>query len=196
MTALPLYSVRPDIDFNNNNWSGPDLAGEYIVELYAREFALKTYGLRYVEEYLEPVYELIVQGSPILKIWKNDRANLRSPYRESTRVELRPVWRLEGDDIVIDLEGEYAPLRLHLMFRDGVEVERGFLDVSRDGRSWRADPEAMPEWWIPRRPGRVVHEIVAKPVRFLRVRLESPRGVSGQLVSVRVEALELPVPPA
>jgi len=48
-------------------------SGEYIVELTFNDTA-RAYDDKwnYVNKFLNPVYEVKVDGVPILKIWKND----------------------------------------------------------------------------------------------------------------------------
>ncbi len=71
-------SLRSDINFSKDNWSGSEKGGEYIIELTfndtARAFPDKW---DYVNNFLIPVYEVKVDGVPILKIWKNDRQHSR-----------------------------------------------------------------------------------------------------------------------
>ena len=66
-------SLRSDIDFSKDNWSGSKKGGEYIMELTfndtARAFSDKW---DYVDIFLNPVYEVKVDKVSILKIWKND----------------------------------------------------------------------------------------------------------------------------
>lgn len=71
-------SLRPDIIFSKDNWSGSEKAGEYIMELTfnntARAFNDKW---NYVNKFLSPVYEVKVEEVSILKIWKNDLEHTR-----------------------------------------------------------------------------------------------------------------------
>lgn len=66
-------SLRPDINFSKDNWSGHEKGGEYIMELTFNDTA-KAFKDKwdYVNNSLIPVYEARVEGVPILKIWKND----------------------------------------------------------------------------------------------------------------------------
>lgn len=72
----PSIFFRSDLDYKNSNFSGDKKEGEYIMELTFND-TTKTPPEKwnYVEQSLSPVYELKVEGVPILKIWKNDEKN-------------------------------------------------------------------------------------------------------------------------
>ncbi len=86
-SELPFQKLRSDISLSNNYWSGTDMKGEYIMELFGDEDPFKKYKYRYAEVYLKPVYELKVQSQPILKIWKNDPQYLNIDFRKYNKLE-------------------------------------------------------------------------------------------------------------
>lgn len=71
-------SLRPDINFSKDNWSGPKKGGEYIMELTFNDTA-KAFDDKwnYVNSFLIPVYEVKVDRVPVFKIWKNDLEHIK-----------------------------------------------------------------------------------------------------------------------
>lgn len=71
-SAIPGEFIRKDIGFSDDYWSGQRKRGEYIMNTsevgWDSVFPDKS---SYVKS-LKPVYEVVVQGAPILIIWKND----------------------------------------------------------------------------------------------------------------------------
>lgn len=78
LSNVPSIQLRSDINFSDRYYSGEKQEGEYIMEVY------DYYWLRDVSEEkrkylasLEPVHQVIVDGVPILIIWKNDKFHTR-----------------------------------------------------------------------------------------------------------------------
>lgn len=75
----PIEFFRPDLNVNNDNFSGQDKKGEYIMELtFNNTTKTPADKWNYVENNLVPVFQDLVDGVAILKIWKNDTAHSRS----------------------------------------------------------------------------------------------------------------------
>lgn len=75
----PVILLREDIQYiysdttDKSYFSGDTKAGEYLMELtFNDSYKPDSEAWRYVEKYLIPIYEVQVEGIPILKIWKND----------------------------------------------------------------------------------------------------------------------------
>lgn len=80
----PAILLRQDIQYiysdtnKRSYFSGEAKQGEYLMELtYNDTYKPDSESWRYVEKYLVPVYEVQVDGVPILKIWKNDLEHTR-----------------------------------------------------------------------------------------------------------------------
>ncbi len=76
---IPRIKIRKDIHFGENYYSGIEKKGEYLMEV------VDYYWTRDIDEskrqYLAtliPVHQVIVEGVPILTIWKNDTAHTRT----------------------------------------------------------------------------------------------------------------------
>src|SRR3989344_3302824 len=67
---IPRIRLRGDIDVSNSYLSGPLRQGEYEMELYFDWPSTSWYRYKYYNDFLEPVYQVVVDGVPLLKIWK------------------------------------------------------------------------------------------------------------------------------
>ncbi len=81
----PVILLRKDINYiysdtsDKSYFSGDAKEGEYLMELtFDDTYKPDSEAWRYVEKYLVPVYEVKVEGVPILKIWKNDLEHTKS----------------------------------------------------------------------------------------------------------------------
>lgn len=81
----PAILLRRDINYlysdtsDKTYFSGDVKEGEYLIELtYNDTHKPDSEIWRYVEENLAPVYEVKVDGVPILKIWKNDLGHTKT----------------------------------------------------------------------------------------------------------------------
>lgn len=71
-SAVPREFLRSDIKFSDDLWSGEKKQGEYIMSTTQVTWdSVLPDKSNYVKK-LTPIYEVVVQGAPILKIWKND----------------------------------------------------------------------------------------------------------------------------
>lgn len=80
---IPRTKIRDDINFSEFYYSGEKKQGEYLMEVtdYFWTLTIPVDKRKYIET-LEPVHELIIEGVPILTIWKNDWANTKPQYRK------------------------------------------------------------------------------------------------------------------
>src|SRR3990167_4904088 len=66
---IPAYWVRPDVSYSNYHWSGIKREGEYLMELtHIYDVRVYYYAWEYAEKMLEPVYQVVIDGVPILQI--------------------------------------------------------------------------------------------------------------------------------
>ena len=80
---IPRINIRKDINFGDNYYSGKEKKGEYLMEVtdYFWTLTIPVDKQKYIKM-LQPVYELNVEGVPILTIWKNDWVNTKLQYRQ------------------------------------------------------------------------------------------------------------------
>jgi len=102
VSALPGTFLRPDIKFSENLWSGQQKQGEYVMELTQYDWTVifPTRAL-YLERFLQPIHVISIDGTAVLKIWKNSPEFLLAGYRQELFWEL-PV--VNGrDEVIVNL---------------------------------------------------------------------------------------------
>lgn len=81
LANAPLIYFRSDLNYDKNYFSGSNRQGEYLMELTFNDTAYASDNVwQYVKNFLEPVYEIKVDNTAILKIWKNDLKNTKLDY--------------------------------------------------------------------------------------------------------------------
>lgn len=88
--SMPKIWLRPDINFSNQyrkNYLQKN--GEYIVEITSDMPIWPPFCYWvYVRNFLEPVYEVKVEGVPILTIWKNDLQHTKKDFLSKDKLSL------------------------------------------------------------------------------------------------------------
>jgi hypothetical protein len=87
MTNIPHIWVRNDITFDNWVKSGFAREGEYIISTTQPSPQDDKFEIRYLNKFLNPVYETRVDGIPLLKIWKNDVEHTKEEYRHEAEIK-------------------------------------------------------------------------------------------------------------
>lgn len=145
ISVIPRLKLRPDIDLDNSHWSGPDRKGEYGMEMYY-DWPLKSrYKYAYYETFLEPVYQVMVDGVPLLKIWKNDLDHTRDGFERE--VEIKPLSvSVEQQKLKVDFAKEVFLTRLiidHSKKDCQKQGEDGFIATSLDGKDFVREPNPL-----------------------------------------------------
>lgn len=197
-TNAPAIFLREDIDYKAGNWSGIERGREYLMELTfndsTRDF---NYAWDYVENFLSPVYEIKIEGVPILKIWKNDLQHTKELTRKN-EVELAAPLEIKTFDnqIVLDL-GKVALLsRLYLYFDPlpgCLTPKAAFIEISKDGSVWIREKDPVPFRQIKQEEnignGRIEYFIAGKEVRYAKFVFESPKDCPLNYTSAKVLVL-------
>lgn len=147
---LARVKLRPDIHYWNAYWSGPNMGGEYEMELDFDWAPKEWYSYAYYDTFVEPVYIAQVDGVPLLKIWKNDYEHTRSEYREEKEYKISSK-TIENDQLRVDL-GKVIPLTRIVIEhqKTGCETQKGgYIETSEDGQSWKRDPETIASPQVP-----------------------------------------------
>jgi hypothetical protein len=76
---LPVQFVRSDMILGNF-FSGIGRKGEYMVEMISVDFPPPVYNYRYLTTFINPVYEVKVDGAIVGEVWKNDVAHVKKGY--------------------------------------------------------------------------------------------------------------------
>jgi len=93
MEAISLLWLRPDIYFGSY-FSGLKANGEYVISIVYPE-PPSVFQHLYLERFLQPIYEVKVDGVTLAKIWKNDPRFIREKYKKT--VVLNEGWKKKDD---------------------------------------------------------------------------------------------------
>lgn len=176
LNAPPIL-IRKDVDFSSLNWSGIDKGGEYIMDLTFNDTVKEFHYIwEYVEKFLVPVYEVKVNGVPILKIWKNDLEYTRKNFRGLEEYfDGIPEISKNGQKLDVDLGREALLSRIDVGFEeinDCTPTKTTFVETSIDGKKWLREKD-----WIPYpqlgygsnlKGNKIEYYFAARKARFIR----------------------------
>lgn len=83
---IPRIKLRSDIGISPYYWSGLNHDGEYDIELTYDYSQMNWFALKYLNEAMDPVYEVKVDGVAIAKVWKNDLAHVKPEFLREREV--------------------------------------------------------------------------------------------------------------
>ena len=138
MSSIPNVEFRPDIQFSNLYRSGPKMEGEYIIGITHEGDAKRYFNYRYSQRFLIPLYQVMVDGVPILKVWKNDIAHA-DPEILKEGSSIRDIkTEIIGDKVFIEFPKVVRLRKITVLFREeGCEIPAGGqVFMSNDGQSW------------------------------------------------------------
>lgn len=142
----PLISFRSDINYDITNFSGIERKGEYLMELVFNDTGKAFYyRWEYVENFLDPVYELKVDGVAILKIWKNDLEHTRPNYRFLEKQYGGNI-EISRDDrfITLTMDREVLLSRMDITLNTNcVPVRESYIETSLDRQSWTQEKDPL-----------------------------------------------------
>lgn len=147
---LARVKLRPDIHYSNANWSGPNMGGEYEMELDFDWPPKEWYSYAYYDVFLEPVYIVEVDGVSLLKVWKNDLEHTRLGYRDE--VEYKVVEKTIENGVLKLSLGQVVPLTRVVVEHSTKDCETqsgGFMETSEDGINSIRDPETIAAPQVP-----------------------------------------------
>ena len=105
MQNIPRGIIREDISFANGYRSGYNQAGEYLMSLIiGQDQFSETFRYQYLNTYLNPVYDLKIDGVSILKIWKNDKDHTKNGVNLNETRERIETRENEKEKITIRLD--------------------------------------------------------------------------------------------
>jgi len=179
---VPPILVRKDIDFSGIHWSGINRGGEYLMELTFNDTTKEFhYAWEYVDKFLDPVYELKVDGVSILKIWKNDFDHTKKEYQFTESTYQSPlIIKKNANLLTVDLNKETRLSRIKLIFtpfKDCFPITTSFVEISSDGTNWLREKD-----WIPypqvglksnSEKGQIEFYIAGEKARYIRFWLDN-----------------------
>ncbi len=135
---IPRGIIRDDISFANGYRSGYNQAGEYqMVLTTSQNQSTETFRSTYLDIFLEPVYDLKVEGISILKIWKNSKDYLKGGLKLDEAIELI---KISGDqEITVTLQEKKYLKALAMTFPNTDCKDRmigATIHISTDGKNY------------------------------------------------------------
>lgn len=145
-SAVPYTMFRPDLHYGAF-WSEYAQQGEYLLELTAAESSAQFFPYLYASRILVPVYQKIVEGFPIVRVWKNDVTHVRLQFRETIPVAIEnAAW--SQHEVVIRLEREMHIQSLAITSDNSAcrnSVMNTYVLISADGVVYRRLYETVQE---------------------------------------------------
>lgn len=143
---IPRLQLRDDIGFSNSYWSGIYRDGEYLIELTHNDKKNYPYAWEYVETFLEPVYEVKVDGVAIAKVWKNDLDNVKKDFRKKEVFFNEQVSKSIKDSVVfLDFGKEVLLTRLVVLYdRANCHKPEARVFTAKSDSIWYEEPESIP----------------------------------------------------
>ncbi|KKS63718.1 MAG: Glycosyl transferase family 39 [Candidatus Daviesbacteria bacterium GW2011_GWA1_42_6] len=206
LANAPLIYFRPDIKYlpesasgKKNYFSGINREGEYIMELTFNDSGKDFfYRWEYVEKFLNPVYELKVDGVSILKIWQNDLNNTKEGMRLAPVVFKNPVKTVvDNQFLYIDPERKLNISNLEIEFdqRESCSgLKTAFMETSVDRINWNIEKDAVPQNQIFGNPNlenkKVSYHFAGRPAKYIRVATDSKNSCLFNNPKVTITSLE------
>lgn len=145
ISSIPRLKLRQDISLDNSHFSGPSRGGEYAMEMDF-DWPLKLrYKYAYYETFLEPVYQIMIDRVPLLKIWKNDLKHTKAGYEKEILIKPLSV-KVEQQKIRVDFANQVFLTRLvidHSVDDCNKQGKDGFVAVSQDGINFVREPDSL-----------------------------------------------------
>lgn len=164
MGNISKLSLRSDIIFFNGYWSGPDKGGEYLMEMDFDWLPKQWYSYAYYDTFLEPVYEVKVDGVSLLKVWKNDAEHIKKGFESERGYKILST-KLSENQLTIDLGQDIYLTRLniyHSTYGCQELQPESYLAISSDGEEWHREPEPLGKPQFPLEAlGRVSSDLVS-----------------------------------
>lgn len=141
---LPRENLRPDIKLGNDNFSAFSREGEYEIEMSHNGVAKGHFAYTYLDKFIDPVYELSVNGVTILKIWKNDQAHVRRGFEEEAKYEI-DKFTSEKNALLVDIGREVYLTRLYVDYSriNCRDLTSGYISTSKDATFWEQESEPL-----------------------------------------------------
>lgn len=174
---IPTIDLRPDITLYNQVRSGMKREGEYAIGVTHDGTLENLYYRRYLERFLNPVYELKVDDVPILKIWKNDVQHTKPEYLRKEQEIPDTSYSKENGNITIDLKKIWEITKIETSYSSVgcTKPTNGYFQISKDKELWTTLPGTFTFFyfaaWFQTQPqlGQLNFLFAGDPARFIRI---------------------------
>ncbi len=145
MPNIPNNWVRRDILFHNTRRSGFIRDGEYAITLTYQGTAERSYYDRYLEKTQKPVFQELVDGVAVLKIWKNTKKNSVLEYKELTQTRnIFPVYKNGSMEFTLNKMSKLAYLDIGFTNDKCSKLISGKISLSANDKNWVSYPDPLP----------------------------------------------------
>lgn len=194
---IPHFQLEKSVKFSNYFWSGINREGEYLVELTHND-PVKVYPFawEYIEKFLEPVYEVKVDGVVIAKVWKNDIENTREKYKREEKQYLGEILiQIEAQSLKIELGENVILTRMYIKYNP-LECKdiKGKILTSVNLNEWNEEPDLIPNPGqvsekVPLEPNILVYYFPGREARGIRFDFENTNSCTLQNPEIRLVVL-------
>ncbi len=176
---VPSIWWRPDLIVANSQRSGYLAKGEYAIALIYQGTDKRSYYDEYLDKFVEPVYQVKVDGVSILNVWKNDPSNFKVKYKEILAQGAKFTKGPQG--LIFDLGKERKLSRLEINYTESNKCKKlsaGYVEISTDRNTWNRLPGNLPDDWrissLGEQPkdGHFIEPFVGQDARFIHLSLE------------------------
>lgn len=144
---FPAPWVRSDLQLYNAARSGYLRQGEYAITLNYQGIENRSYYEMYLDKFIEPIYQIKVDGVSILTIWKNNNAHLKLKLEEDLVPNVKLIHT--SQELVFDLGEAKSLSRLEINYAQNncQPLKTGVVKISEDGVNWQLLPGILPNDW-------------------------------------------------
>ena len=190
---VPTNFYRTDLIVANSYRSGYLKLGEYVITLSYQGTDKRSYFDSYLTKEMNPVYEGLSNGVPVVKVWKNDLAHTKEEFKtEKSITQVKTT--VSNDGVVIDtgqiinlsrLEGTYFQKKC-------VEIKDTYIQISTDKKTWDRLPGELPDdWLIPvigqtPKDGKFIEPFSAESARFIKINISPTNSCLKSLSNIKI----------
>ncbi len=190
-SSIPAIFLRSDLLFANGSRSTMERKGEYIIGLTHQSGFEHTYFFQYLDKFLDPVYEVSVDGVPILRICKNDLQHTKQEYKNIILLSDMPVFSKNEGSLTLDIGKKITLAKMVIQFTDAAcfaketikhhvdtvdsnPFDEGSVEISPNGTNWNVldgDLRAQSLLSTPTRQanGDFIYYFAAIKARYIRI---------------------------
>lgn len=186
--------LRKDINFSNAYRSVLERKGEYVLGLTHDTGFEYTYFFKYLDKFLNPVYEVKVDGVPILRIWKNDIKHTKKEYKNIVLITDAPSVDANKDTVVLDVGKVVVLAKMTIKFGGNCDREQegeGSVSLSINSKDWfRLDGDLRAQSFLPMttygEDNGFVYYFAADSTRYIRLNLAKYNSCFKQIKAIKI----------
>ncbi len=177
---IPRFKLRNDIAISPYYLSGLDHKGEYIVELTYNYIPMEWFALKYLNGAMISVYEVVVDGVPIAKVWKNDNSHIKKEYSSLKNIEAS--MSVDTNTKIITIKTSKVEKLMEIDINQPIagceSLKTGYIETSMDGTTWTREIEDIAREQFGRqevKPLEAVYKFnfMARDAKFIKIHTDS-----------------------